>query len=226
MSVSRPLGLAIAGAAVAGLALIGVGANATFTDSTTSSQSITAGTLAVSLSSPDVSGCQSAGDHCASLNLPAVGPESSTFLTSNHVITVTNTGNIPAVFSSIQMTESHDGNSAASNALVHQMDVCIQSTDASGGPWTEGNGPLATAVALNPTVTENPVTLQPGDTATYVANFYAGRDSLCNPVSSDGSITRAAWDGYDGGSYHTPASLTNAAEGGVVTPTLSFNFTG
>ena len=27
-------------------------------------------------------------------------------------------------------------------------------------------------------------------------------------------------------SYDTPASLTNAAMGGVITPTLSFNFTG
>jgi hypothetical protein len=36
----------------------------------------------------------------------------------------------------------------------------------------------------------------------------------------------AAWDGYDGGPYHTPASLTNAAQDGSVTPTLTFSFTG
>ncbi len=36
----------------------------------------------------------------------------------------------------------------------------------------------------------------------------------------------AAWDGYNGGPYQTPASLTNAAQGGTITPTMTFNFTG
>jgi predicted ribosomally synthesized peptide with SipW-like signal peptide len=225
MSLSRWT-VATIGLGAVGLALVGVGAGATFTDSTTSTQTITAGSLDVSLSSPDVPGCTDATNRCHSLTLPPVGPVASTFLTNNSLITITNTGNIPVTFDAIQMSETHDGNSAASNALAHQMNVCIRSTDASGGPWTEGNGPLSTAVALTPSVKENPVVLAPNETATYDTNFYAGENSLCHSVSSDGTNTKAAWDGYDGGPYHTPASLTNAAMGGSVTPTLTFSFTG
>ena len=139
---------------------------------------------------------------------------------------MTNTGNVPATFDAIQMSESHDTGSSASNALEREMNVCIQSTDASGGPWTEGNGPLTAAVALTPSVKENPVVLQPGDTATYQVSFYAGQDSHCNSVSSDGSHTKAAWDGYLGHAYQTPAPLNNDAQGGSVTPTLTFSYTG
>ena len=128
------------------------------------------------------------------------------------------------------MTDSHVG-TANNNALFAQTNVCIRSTDPVGsgghGPWTEANGPLATAVALNPTVTENPLVLQPGDTMTFSVDFYAGMDSTtCNRVYSDGPGTEAIWDGYLGGMYHTPASLTNAAQGGTITPTLTFNVTG
>jgi hypothetical protein len=122
------------------------------------------------------------------------------------------------------MSDSHVG-TANNNALFAQTNVCIRSTDDSG-TWTEGNGPLSTAVALNPTVKENPVVLDPGDTASFSVDFYAGKDSICGTTSSDGSHTKAAWDGYDGGPYHTPASLTNAAQGGTITPTLTFSFTG
>lgn len=226
MSLSRWT-VALIGVGAVGLALVGVGAGATFTTSTTSSQSFSAGTLSMAVSSDDAAGCRTAASNCQSLTLPAVGPVSSTFETPKTVITMTNTGNIPAHFSAIQIGQSHDGTVAANNALLNETYVCIQSTDYSGGPWTEGNGPLTTAVALTPTVAENDVTLAPGATATYSMDFYAGKDSgACNPVSSDGSHTKAAWDGYDGGPYHTPASLNDDAQGGVVTPTLTFSYTG
>jgi len=62
---------------------------------------------------------------------------------------------------------------------------------------------------------------------TFSVDFYAGQNSThCNQVSSDGTNTKAAWDGYQGHAYQTPASLTNAAQGGVITPTLTFSFTG
>jgi hypothetical protein len=57
--------------------------------------------------------------------------------------------------------------------------------------------------------------------------FYAGMDSAyCRPIHSDGSNTRAAWDAYLGGAYRTPPALTDAAQGGVVVPTLTFTFEG
>jgi hypothetical protein len=208
---------------VAALALIGTGAGATFTDAVHANRTVTAGTTDVRIS--DGGGGDVSADG-KSVTLSPVGPTGSTFESDHQVVTVKNYGNIPVTSNAIQMTESHVG-TANNNALLAQTYVCIQSTDYSGGPWTEGNGPLATAVALNPTVKQNAVVLQPGDTLTFSVDFYAGQDSsYCHPTSSDGPQTRAAWDGYDGGPYHTPASLTDAAQGGTITPTLTFSFTG
>jgi hypothetical protein len=221
MAFSRKV-LTAGAVGVAALALIGTGAGATFTDAVHANRTVTAGTMNVQIS--DGGGGSVSADG-KTVNLSPVGPTGSTFESQHQVVTVKNNGTIPATFDSFQMTESHNGN-ANDNALFAQTYVCIQSTDPSG-TWTEGNGPLATAVALHPTVKENPVVLQPGDTASFSVDFYAGQDSThCNPVSSDGTNTRAAWDGYDGGPYHTPASLTDAAQGGVINPTLTFSFTG
>jgi hypothetical protein len=208
---------------VAALALIGTGAGATFTDAVQAHRTINAGTMNVQISN---GGGGSVSADGKSVTLSPVGPTGSTFESTQQTVTIKNYGNIPVTSDAIQMSESHVG-TANNNALFAQTNVCIQSTDYSGGPWTEGNGPLSAAVALNPTVKQNPVVLQPGDTLTFSVDFYAGQDSShCNPVSSDGSNTRAAWDGYDGGPYHTPASLTDAAQGGVINPTLTFAFTG
>jgi hypothetical protein len=220
MAFSRKV-LTAGAVGVAALALIGVGAGATFTDAVHANRTITGGTMNVQITA----GGNISADH-KSVTLSPVGPTGSTFESAHQVITIKNNGNIPATADAIQMTESHVG-TANNNALLAQTYVCIQSTDASGGPWTEGNGPLATAVALNPTVKQNPVVLQPGDTMTFSVDFYAGQDSsYCGNTSSDGTNTRAAWDGYDGGPYHTPASLTDAAQGGTITPTMTFSFTG
>ncbi len=222
MAYSRKL-LTAGAVGVAALALVGTGAGATFTDAVQAHRTINAGTMDVRISD---GGGGTVSANGKSVTLSPVGPTGSTFESDHQTVTVKNYGNIPVTSDAIQMTESH-GSSARNNALFAQTNVCIQSTDYSGGPWTEGNGPLATAVALNPTVKQNPVVLQPGDTLTFSVDFYAGRDSsYCNATSSDGTNTRAAWDGYDGGPYHTPASLTNAAQGGTITPTLTFSFTG
>jgi predicted ribosomally synthesized peptide with SipW-like signal peptide len=230
MQFSRPLVLALGGAAVAGLALIGVGAGATFTSSTTSSQQITAGTMHLAAWSASTPGCASAADDCQVLTFAAFGPTGSTFLTNNALVHVKNTGNIPMTFDAFQMSETDNG-SAASQALLAQTDVCIESTDPSG-TWVEARGPLAAAVGLNPTVKENPVVVQPGDEVTYQVNFYAGQDACTTSSAgivnsySDGSQTRQHWHDYLGGDYQAPASLTNAAQGGVITPKLTFSVTG
>lgn len=232
MSLSRPA-VALAGVALAGIAVAGVGAGATFQASTTSSQKVTAGTLDVSVWSPSVSGCTSASNHCHALSLADVGPVSSTFETTPTVVYVTNTGNIPATYDSFQLSAT-DGNNSVSDNLLGEMNVCLRSTDpgyAFGDEpgthtWVEGNGPLTAAIALKPTVKENGVVLQPGQSATYAVDFYAGKNSVCGQEYSDGPNTIAAWTNKLGGPYQTPASLGNEAMGGVVTPTLSFNFTG
>lgn len=224
MSTPHP-SLAFVGVALVGIAAIGVGAAATFTESTSSTQTITAGTLDVSLSSPEIPGCTDASNKCDAVTLPPVGPVGSTFESDPITITLNNTGTIPAFFDAIQISETH-GSAAASAALRNQINVCIQGSDPSG-TWVEGNGPLWAAIALVPTVKQNPVRLDPGDgDATYAVSFYAGQDSsYCGTTISAGSNTRAAWQAVSGG-YVQPASLTNDAMGGVVTPTLTFSFTG
>ena len=207
---------------VAALALIGAGASATFSDEVNATQTVTAGTMDVQIT--DGGGGTVAWDG-KTVTLPSFGPTGSTFESTHRIITVTNKGLIPVKSLAFQMSESHVG-TANNNALLAQTNVCIQSTDTSGGPWTEGNGPLATAVALNPTVAQNPVTLDPTKSMTFSVGFYAGQDSVCGVRTSDGSNTKAAWEGYQGHPYQTPASLTNAAQGGVITPTLTFKFTG
>jgi predicted ribosomally synthesized peptide with SipW-like signal peptide len=224
MSRTIPLA-ALAGLAAVGIALVGVGARANFTASTTSSQTITAGHMDVAVSAANVPGCTDATNDCHALTLPAVGPVGSTFETPATHVTITNNGSVTAKFDAIQMTET-DNSSAASTALYHQMNVCIRSHDDSG-TWVEGNGALTTAVALTPSVKQNGVELAPHATASYWVSFYAGENSAeCGTTTSDGTNTRAAWEGYQGGVYHTPASLTDASQGGAVTPTLTFSFTG
>jgi hypothetical protein len=223
MRLSRPL-LALTGAALAGIAMVGVGAGATFTTSTASSQKVTAGTVHVALSADGATCTSVDGSGCHALTLSDVGPVGSTFESTPTVVTMTNKGNIPVFFKAIQMSETHNADTA-SVALFNEMNVCIKSTDTSG-TWVEGNGPLYIATALNPTVVENPVKLMPGETATYSVAFYAGQDSACGTTYSDGSHTRDAWAAAIGHGYLTPASLNNDAMGGVVTPTLTFSFTG
>jgi predicted ribosomally synthesized peptide with SipW-like signal peptide len=221
MSKSRKF-LTVGAVGVAAIALIGAGASATFHDAVNGSQTITAGTMNVQITD-GAGGTVSANGK--SVTLPATSPVGSTFQTTHKIITIKNNGNIAVDSAKISMSETHDGSIAANNALLAQTNVCIQSTDYSGGPWTEGNGPLTAAIALG--VVQNDVHLLPGDSLTFSMDFYAGQNSTqCRPVHSDGSHTLAAWDAYLGGGYTTPASLTDVAQGGVITPTLTFSFTG
>jgi predicted ribosomally synthesized peptide with SipW-like signal peptide len=222
MAKSRKL-LAVGAVGVAAIALIGAGASATFTDEVNATQEVTAGTMNLTITN---GGGGTVSLDGKTVTLPAFGPNGSTFESTHRILTVKNTGNITVKSLAFQMSESHVG-TANNNALAAQTNVCIQSTDPSGGPWTEGNGPLATAVALQPTVAQNPITLVPNQEMTFSVDFYAGQDSTqCSAITSDGPNTRAAWEGYQGHAYQTPASLTNAAQGGVINPTLTFSFTG
>jgi predicted ribosomally synthesized peptide with SipW-like signal peptide len=232
MALSRKA-LAVGTMGVAALALVGTGAGASFTDAVHATQSIHAGTMDLQISGPD--GSTYSTDH-KSVTLPAFGPAGSTFESTKQVVTITNHGNVPAYADSIQMSETH-ANAGNNNALFAQTNVCIMSVDpgsaadvdpaAGHGPWTEANGPLSAAVVLNPTAKENPVVIAPGQSMNVWVTYYAGQDSAnCGETASDGSHTRTAWDGYLGHGYQTPASLTNEAQGGTITPTMTFSFTG
>ena len=227
MALSRKV-ITVGALGVAALALIGTGATATFLDQVNATQDITAGTPGLRITDGAGGAVSSDGK---SVTLPALGPVNSTFESPHRVITLTNNGDIDLTAVAFQLTESHVG-TANNNALASQINVCIQSTDASGGPWTEGNGPLSAAVNLVPTVAQNPFVMShdpagANHSVTFSVDFYAGKDSSqCNKVHSDGSSTNAAWNAIVGHGYSTPASLNNAAIGGLVTPKLTFSFSG
>ena len=204
--------LAAGAAGVAALALIGAGASATFTDAASGSQVITAGTMSVYAHSEG--GSTSADGR--TVTLPAFGPTGSTFQTTNQPVVITNNGNVKVTELKITVGDSNNG-AANSAALRNQVNVCMWSD-----PWIVANGPLTTGEALDPAVKLNKVDLAPGASETMYVDFYAGMDSAkCQTTASSGEITASRW-----GTYVTPASLTNAAQGGVVMPTVTIHFTG
>jgi hypothetical protein len=226
--MARSRNLLTAGAlGVGALALIGAGASATFTGATDNSQTVTSGNIKVALSSPDaLEGCTTPQAGCRSISFPAVAAVNSTFETDTHRITITNMGDIPVMEKEINFSDSNNG-SSASLYLRAQMNVCVMSGDpAPATPWVVASGPLTKGEGLTPGVTLNQhpsLALAPGGTDWYDVSFYAGQDSArCGHGPSSAGVD----DVVNWGTYVTPASLTNDAMGGSVTPSVTFAYTG
>jgi len=204
----------IGGLGIAGLGLIGAGASATFTQNTTSSQKITAGTMNVTLSAPDAS-----GNNTQAITLKDVGPVGSTFETDT-LVTITNNGNIPVSEIDLQLSDSNNNATLQSEAWV-----CF---------YSDGellvNEPLTTVEGYGSAAVGGGIGV--GGTDTYTLVVYAGSaDNGCG----------GAFSGFSGGAYTndetysgTPAfgtnpsssSLTNPAEGGTLIPTLTVTYAG
>lgn len=86
----------------AGLGLVGAGA-LVVTQNTASSQTITAGTMKVDLSS---SAAGVTGNNTPTLTFLATAPENSSFTTGDQLVTITDNGNIP--LSEITSTPIHE----------------------------------------------------------------------------------------------------------------------
>jgi predicted ribosomally synthesized peptide with SipW-like signal peptide len=146
---------------LAGLSLVGAGAHAVFTQNTTSQQTISAGTLAVVLSSPGAT-----GNGTPTISLPSFTDAGSTFISPAQLITITNNGTLTANEINLQVTDT-PGNSAGS-ALASEMYLCLYS-DAN----IVFNGLLSADEALGNMAVGGTV-LPNGGTDTYTAVFYAG----------------------------------------------------
>ncbi len=101
---------------LAGLGLIGAGAHAQFTQTTTSAQTITAGTMNVQLYSSNAAG----GNYTSYLTLNSYGPVGSTFTTGMQEVQIYNDSDIPV--SGVSATFSGTG----SSALYNELNVCIE----------------------------------------------------------------------------------------------------
>jgi predicted ribosomally synthesized peptide with SipW-like signal peptide len=237
---------------LAGLGLVGAGAHAVFTQNTSSAQTITAGSMNVTLGSDGgtiVSGWNSANLVMAPVN----AYEGSSFVEAYHVI-MTNNGNIPVTEVSFQLTDLQNG-SPASLALEGELWACLYAgSGAQNGNSGEVyfNSPLSTVLTWGAGASKF-LTLAPFATDDYTVVVYAGStDNGCGPeydgytaapFTLDGITTAGQYDGNTIGTYDpyysatspwnpsfgtnpAAASLTIPAEGGVVTPILTVQYAG
>jgi predicted ribosomally synthesized peptide with SipW-like signal peptide len=206
--------IAVVGAFGAGaLALVGVGTGATFTQDVSSSQQVTAGTMNMQLSAPSVPGA-TVGSGGLSVTLPATSPENSTFDTGAKQVIMTNKGNIPVDAFYLKVSDDVTGtSSAASQALKSQLFARVISDG-----YVLYDGPLSALESLGQLRVDGPIPVDGTDE--IETEFYAGAvpalgSNVCGTPLLGGVCPAAS-----------APSLTNDAEGGVVTPTLTITYNG
>jgi len=191
---------------LAGLGLVGAGAHAVFTTNTVSNQSITAGTLGVVISSPSVADCATVSAGCASLTLPALGPDGigSTFDTTPIDVYLTNTGNIPAYYNTVSFTYS-----STPSGFAGDVGLCDFSTGYDGHYQGYDSFGTVAGNTLNGSITGSgpAYVIQPGQSDEYSIEFYAGAVTTTCGAS-------------------TITSLPQADMGASLTSSLTYNFTG
>jgi hypothetical protein len=200
MSRTRSI-VVVLGSAAATLAVIGLGAGATFTDATHSVQKVQAGTLNMSVTSPD----GSTSSDGKTVTFPDTAPVGSSFATAPHVITITNNGSIGA--DEVFLGASHTTPGGANDhALLNEMYVCVYSPPSTnGGPGgVVFNGPLTQLESNGQQISGH---VPPGETDAYTAEYYAGNVSTKCGASS-------------------AASLDDAAQGGIVSPSIDLSYQG
>jgi predicted ribosomally synthesized peptide with SipW-like signal peptide len=227
MKLTRSIAV-LGGLGVAAIALIGAGASATFTQNTTSSQTITAGTLNVDVSSPGAS-----GNGGQSITLPSTGYEPSSFMTS-YTVTITNNSNIPVNEIAYQL-----GDSTNNGTFEAETWTCLYSDG-----YIYFNEPLTTVVGYGQAA--EILNIPVGGTDSYTLVVYAGptEDTGCGSATT--GYSASPWTSPDGqviphsytsgetyvgpaptfGVNPAAASLTDPAEGGMLTPTFTASFEG
>jgi hypothetical protein len=187
-----------AGLGVAALGLVGVGAGATFTDAVSTTQQVTAGSINVQLTSTDSSVHVSSDGKTATFD--ALGPTQSVFSSGNVPTVITNLGTASANAIQLGASSVYDHTDAASTALHSQM--CVQVISPISGA-TAYDGPLS-GLETSPLALVGPIL--PGATDSFTTRFYAGGAGAAAGCAADG--------------------LSNAAEGGVVTPKVTVTYVG
>jgi hypothetical protein len=190
----------LGGLGVAAIALIGAGASATFTANTTSTQSISAGTLSLVLTANNVA----SGYDTPSITFAPLTNVPSTFISPAELITITNNGSVTANEINLQVTDTA-GNPAGAN-LASEMSMCI---------YSDGsilfNGTLKADESLGNMAVGG--TIAPSGTDTYTAVFYAGNEATgCGNVS-----------GYQYGTSDDNANLGLGGPGPLTTYPLPSN---
>ena len=182
---------------LAGVGLIGVGAHATFTQNTNSSQAISTGTLHVTLS-----GAGTLSNSNETLTLPASGNNGSTFTTGYNLVTMTNVGTLPA--GEITSTVAVSGGSGLA-AEAYACEISFAGPNQTL-PVVIYNGTLSGLVGL----TNITGTIAVSGTDGYSMEVYAGNISTsCGTVTTPGATPVAGPSG-------APSLLDNS-EGETIT---------
>jgi predicted ribosomally synthesized peptide with SipW-like signal peptide len=211
---------------LAALGLVGAGAHAVFTATTTSAQTISAGTLSLVLQATNPGGGDVAGYNTNSITFTPQPPVASSFVTAPQLITIYNNGNVTATEISMKLTDPINVANLPSAALDSQTWVCMYSDGelAFNEPMTTVEGYGSVVIGAQ--------TIAPQATDSYTVVFYAGSaDSGCGPtftgISGD---TYTSFEAYSGtpalGVNSGAASLNSAAEGGTITPTFTVSYSG
>lgn len=191
------------GMGTAGLCLVGAGAGATFSDSVHATQRITAGTLNMTVQGPDGSSTDG-----KTVTFADTAPEQSTFTTGPQLVTTTNSGNITAQALRLSATDVSN-NAALHDSLYVEIDS-FAAPNGTGTPVVVYNG-LLSALESSPISIQGPIA--PNQTDPFYVTYYAGN----NGANSDGAT---------GNNLDNAPSLENAAEGGVVIPKITVEYTG
>lgn len=210
---------------LAGFGLINDGAHSAFAGQTKSDQHTTSGTPSVVLSTSDP---RAKGNGTPNLTLGSVGPIGSSFSTIPEPITITNKGSISVTEFALRVTDQH------TNATFdREVWTCF---------YSEGRlyfNETLTTVESYGWVAFSDLTIAPRGTETYTAVFYAGphENTGCGgpytgyraPVFGDFPgvyLTNLVYSGTAPSLGPNPgaASLTNPAEGGNVTPTVTITY--
>jgi hypothetical protein len=188
---------------LAGLGLVGAGAHAVFTTSTSSAQTVSSGTLAVTLT-----GNGTLSNGATTLTFAPLAKLGSSFTTGDELTTMTNTGTIAA--KEITATTAASGNS--------NLEADVYFCQVSSGEVIY-NGPVAGAVALGTQSITGSIAV--GSTDNNTINIYAGptEPEACGAVTTVGAAAPSA-DAVN----PAAASLTNVDEGGTLSISLTVGY--
>jgi hypothetical protein len=196
MAYSRKV-LTVGALGVAAFALIGAGASATFSDGVQAQQTISAGTMNMTITSPAAGAWRTTDGK--TLTLKPYGPVGSTFSTGAQEIIVSNSSNIDAKMVKLVVSAP-----TSNNQLRDGIYVKIQTGSADGPVVYDG---LLTALESSASPFIQGQTIAHGSSVTADVTFYAG-DTNANSA---------------GGAR---VSLPDGAQGGVVVPTFTVSYTG
>ena len=176
MAFSRKV-LIVGALGVAAFSLIGAGATATFTDGAQAKQTITAGTMNMTITSTAKGARRS--DDSKTLTLKAYGPVGSTFSTGPQTIIVSNNSNIDAKLVKLKVTAPTDNGELRDGIYVR---IVMGDTE---GPVYDG---LLTKLESSAIPFIKGQTIASGTSMTADVTFYAGGDRPSLPNGAQGGL--------------------------------------